>query len=89
MKTTKQTILSRLRIEVNTDPQRRCYHGVHAKSELQWTEWEELEFTTAEKSEKRLKFWLELNDIAVKGRGEVARREFKLGDEVEIPKELI
>jgi hypothetical protein len=30
----------RRRIEVNTDPQRRCYDGVHAKSEWRWTDWE-------------------------------------------------
>jgi hypothetical protein len=29
----------RKQIEVNTDPQRRCYHGCHAKSEMVWTEW--------------------------------------------------
>jgi hypothetical protein len=79
-----QTILSRLRIEVNTDPQRRCYHGVHAKSELQWTDWTVLEYVSADKIKDRLKFWLELNDIAVKDRGEVARREFKLGDATEL-----
>lgn len=86
--TGKQTILSRVRMEVNTDPQRRCYNGAHFSSELRWTEWDELEFTTTEKSEGRLKFWCELNDYAVSARGESARREFKLVDEVEIPEEL-
>lgn len=36
------TIKMRKRIEVNTDPQRRCYNGCHAKSELRWLEWESL-----------------------------------------------
>jgi len=88
MSAPKQTILSRVRMEVNTDPQRRCYNGAHFSSELRWTEWDELEFTTTEKSKGRLKFWRELNDYAVSARGEGARREFKLVDEVEIPEEL-
>lgn len=82
------TILQRHRIEVNTDPQRRCYDGVHAKSELRWTEWGVLEFTNSNKVDARLKFWRELNDYAVSARGESARREFKLGDETGIAQEL-
>lgn len=27
-------------IEYNTDPQRRCYNGCHASSEVVWSEWE-------------------------------------------------
>lgn len=62
-------------IEVNTDPQRRCYYGCHAKSELQWTAWEQIDSgLTAEKAEDRLKFWRELNDYAVSQRGEVNTR---------------
>lgn len=29
----------RKKIEVNTDPQRRCYDGCHASSEFVWTDW--------------------------------------------------
>lgn len=29
----------RERIQVNTDPQRRCYNGCNAKSEVVWTNW--------------------------------------------------
>lgn len=29
-------LYTRRRIEVNTDPQRRCYNGCHASSELRW-----------------------------------------------------
>jgi len=29
-------------IEVNTDPQRRCYAGCHFRSEWVWTPWETL-----------------------------------------------
>ncbi len=39
---TRFTLLVRKQIEVNTDPQRRCYNGCHARSEMVWTEWAEL-----------------------------------------------
>lgn len=65
-------------VEVNTDPQRRCYYGVHARSEWRWTAWETLEFGVPEdKVVERLTFWRELNDYAVSQRGEGARAEFR------------
>lgn len=39
---TRYTLWVRKQIEVNTDPQRRCYNGCHARSELVWTEWAEV-----------------------------------------------
>lgn len=70
-------------IEVNTDPQRRCYNGVHAKSEIRWTEWSALDsFLPVEKADSVLKFWRELNDYAVSERGQMAKKEFRI-----IPKE--
>ena len=39
---TRHALLVRKQIEVNTDPQRRCYNGVHAKSEMVWTDWAEV-----------------------------------------------
>lgn len=36
------TVWGRRKIEVNTDPQRRCYNGCHARSEMRWTEWYDL-----------------------------------------------
>lgn len=72
------TIQHRRRIAVNTDPQRRCYNGCHARSELQWNEWEDLEYTTEDKVDARLEFWRDLNDYAVSARGESARREFRV-----------
>lgn len=75
------TISFRKRIEVNTDPQRRCYNGCHAKSELWWSAWQVLEYCTlGSKAEGRLKYWRELNDYAISQRGESARCEFKLED---------
>lgn len=70
-------IRTRRRIEVNTDPQRRCYNGCHFSSELRWTAWEVLDRVAPEKAEARLKFWRELNDYAVSQRGESARCEFE------------
>jgi hypothetical protein len=71
-------MLRRDLMEVNTDPQRRCYNGCHAKSELRWTEWVVLEYELPEdKVGRRLEFWRELNDYAISLRGESARAEFK------------
>lgn len=53
-------------IEVNTDPQRRCYNGAHFSSALRWSEWEVLDsFIKPEKVESTLAFWRELNDYSV------------------------
>ena len=38
----KFTVSVRRLVEVNTDPRRRCYQGVHAKSEMVWTEWQHI-----------------------------------------------
>lgn len=74
-------IMMRRLYEVNTDPQRRCYYGCHAKSELIWSEWEELERTNKEKAQKRLEFWKNLNDYAVSQRGKANTLcEFRLDD---------
>ena len=72
------TIIMRTRLEVNTDPQRRCYNGAHFSSELRWTPREALEYVHPDKVEARLKFWRELNDYAVSQRGQGARSEFKV-----------
>jgi hypothetical protein len=70
----------RRQVEVNTDPMRRCYYGVHASSEFQWTSWEALESwpDSQEVAEKRIEFWRNLNDYAVSQRGEGARSEFRI-----------
>lgn len=75
---TRYQILRNRRVEVNTDPQRRCYDGVNAKSEMQWTGWEVLETDLPEdRIDQRLKFWRELNEYAVSQRGEGARIVFR------------
>jgi hypothetical protein len=72
------TIYIRRTIEANTDPQRRCYNGCHAKSELRWTNWESLTSNVrAEDVTRQLEFWRELNDYAVSQRGVSAKCEFK------------
>lgn len=76
--TARFTIMQRTMREVNTDPQRRCYHGAHAKSELQWSAWDTLEIRIPDdRVETRLKFWRELNDYAVSKRGQSAKSEFR------------
>ena len=74
-------IQTRKKIEVNTDPQRRCYNGCHFSSEFVWQPWENLVHCTQEKVEGSLKFWTELNDYAVSQRGESARSEFRVIEE--------
>jgi len=72
------SIETRHRIEINTDPQRRCYNGVHARSEMVWTRWEIIDFfIKSDRIEQRLLFWRELNDNAIKDRGESARKAFR------------
>jgi len=67
-------------LEVCTDPLRRCYHGVFAKSELQWTAWESLETwpKTREEADERMEYFKDLNDYAVRERGQGARAEFRV-----------
>lgn len=69
------------RIEINTDPQRRCYNGCHAKSEIVWSPWEIVDWNiSSDRVERRLQFWRELNDYAISQRGESARVEYRAID---------
>jgi hypothetical protein len=78
-------IQCRTLIEVNTDPQRRCYNGVHAKSELVWTAWADLDDASPDRVEARLTFWRELNDYAVSQRGKAGTlKEFRV-DPLRVP----
>ena len=72
-------IEQRKRVLVNTDPQRRCYNGCHAKSELQWTAWESIDSArNTEHGVVRLTFWRELNDYAISQRGKGAEAQFRI-----------
>jgi len=72
-------IEARVRLTLNTDPQRRCYNGCHAKAEKRWTGWEILEIgISSNRVDGRLKFWRELNAYAVSQRGKGARTEFRV-----------
>lgn len=71
-------IQMRQRVVVNTDPQRRCYYGVHARSELGWSAWEDFLIVPEDRIEDRVRWWEDLNSIAVQDRGEEARREFRV-----------
>ena len=65
-------------VEVNTDPQSRCYNGCHAKSEIVTTPWELLVPNVSdEQIEEKLLFWRWLNAYAVSQRGESATKEFR------------
>lgn len=78
-------IEKRSKFLVNTDPQRRCYNGCHAKSELWWGEWDWLELNVPEEEvERKLASWRELNDYAVSQRGESARAEFRAVEDYEV-----
>ena len=70
-------IQSRSLIEVNTDPQKRCYNGCHKSSEMVWTNWSDLDYIKPENEHSKLTFWRELNAYAVKSRGEGAKQEFR------------
>lgn len=35
----KFAVYSRKRVTVNTDPLRRCYHGVHFSTRTEWSGW--------------------------------------------------
>jgi hypothetical protein len=39
---TRYTLLVRKQVEINTDPQRRCYDGGHFSSKMVWTDWAEV-----------------------------------------------
>lgn len=75
--TKKFNLYYRLRVVVNTDPLRRCYNGCRFSPEEQWSSWGFLECVPEDWLDRRMTFWKELNDYAVKERGESARREFK------------
>ena len=71
-------IQARSMIEVNTDPERRCYNGCHAKSEIRWSSWIDIDTTPNARVEERLKFWEELNEYAVSQRGKIGTlQEFR------------
>lgn len=71
------TIRRRRLVEVNTDPQRRCYNGCHFSSEFVWTPWETFYYNIPQEDiEDKLKFWIDLNNYAVSQRGEGARCEY-------------
>ncbi len=70
----------RVLLEICTDPLRRCYDGVFAKSELRWSAWSDLGYyDTEEQATAKLPFWRELNDYAVSQRGKTnTLKEFRV-----------
>jgi hypothetical protein len=76
----REIIQQRRKVLVNTDPQRRCYNGCHASSEWVYTPWEDFEDCSylSCSAEKRIEFWKSVNQVAIDGRGESARAEFRI-----------
>lgn len=72
-------IETRLQVEVNTDPQRRCYNGCNFSSKVVWTAWEVLHSEVPKNEvERKLKFWRGLNSYAVSQRGKIGTlREYR------------
>ena len=61
---TKYALISRRKHEVNTDPQRRCYWGVHAKSEWVWGPWrDQHEYPTEAEAMQSIAEWVNLHRI--------------------------
>lgn len=59
-------IEQRVLMEVNTDPQRRCYNGCHYKSEMIFSQWDWLVLDVPfNELEQKLKFWRELGEYSV------------------------
>lgn len=58
----KYRIYGRRQNEVNTDPQRRCYNGCHARSEWVWSNWYNLGCVfTEEEAKESVADWKKLN----------------------------
>jgi hypothetical protein len=56
------TLWVRRKIEVCTDPQRRCYNGAFARSEWVWGEWMDLfDLSSWESAEESRAFYSEIN----------------------------
>lgn len=82
-----KVIQTRRQMTINTDPQRRCYNGCHARTEEVWTPWELLVYLkhtdTEEEVAEKVAFWRDLNAHAIQARGpENTRREFCVVDEI-------
>lgn len=56
----KHDIYSREKFEHNTDPQRRCYYGVHASSEWRWSDWNKLYSVPEDEVEASLASWRQI-----------------------------
>ena len=64
-----------------TDPQRRCYDG-YIKGHHVWGEWFDFDSEpTIDRAKARIEFWQSLNQVAVDGRGEGARAQFRMVEE--------
>lgn len=76
---TRYTIAFRQQIEVNNDPQRRCYNGCHFSTEKVWTPWRELSYPkTLKEAEDRVQRWKEWDEYIHKVDGFSTVKEYKI-----------
>ena len=74
-------IWTREKREVNTDPQRRCYNGCHAKSEMRWQPWKALGYpATREQGEARILGWKQWDKYISQVNKTNVEREYALTD---------
>ena len=71
-------ILQQRENQIVFDGPRTCYNGAFGDHHYEFGPWEDLDIVTEETKEKRLKFWRETNDLAVRDRGESALRQFRI-----------
>jgi len=57
----RYTVQFRKRVVVCTDPQKRCYNGQFASSEIRWTDWEDVYTTTLEDAKDAIETFTKIN----------------------------
>lgn len=76
------------KVLVITDPQRRVYNGCPYSSEYQYKPFKTLETLpndiSEEDAEKRLNFWIDLNNYAVSERGEGSRNKYRILEDIDV-----
>jgi len=58
---TRHTLVTRKRVIVNTDPQRRCYYGCNFSEAEVWTQWQDLYYTTKEDGKESMALYKSIN----------------------------
>lgn len=73
------TVWSRQPVMINTDSRRRCYNGCNFSERTDWSEWKRVaDYISQEDAESAIVTFQSINPS----------REYRLGDEVEVPENL-